>query len=323
MTIPSNISQNAVDFHGLNQLRESAIKPGNEASALRQVAAQFEALFTTMMLKSMREASLAEGIFDSNHSKTYREMADQQLAMDLSQRGGLGLQDVIVRQLGGQTNINANMPLPGQTFSIDTVTIRQDLRRAVKEIHENSQDTDSKEILSGTEHKNFPQRFKTPEEFVNHLWPLAQQAADKMGTTPEVILSQAALETGWGRYVLKDGEGQSSFNLFNIKADSRWDGEYVAKNALEYRDGKPIAEHSRFRSYDDYAQSFEDYVSFIQSQPRYREALKHVGDPETFVEKLHEAGYATDPQYADKIKRIMNGDTLAQISHKNIQNLGY
>ena len=80
MTIPSNISQNAVDFHGLNQLRESAIKPGNEASTLRQVAAQFEALFTTMMLKSMRQASLAEGIFDSNHSKTYREMADQQLA---------------------------------------------------------------------------------------------------------------------------------------------------------------------------------------------------------------------------------------------------
>ena len=268
-------------------------------------------------------ASLAEGIFDSNHSKTYREMADQQLAMDLSQRGGLGLQDVIVRQLGGQTNTNANMPLPGQTFSIDTVTIRQDLRRAVKEIHENALDADSKELLSDTEHKKFPQRFKTPEEFVNYLWPLAQQAADKMGTTPEVILSQAALETGWGRYVLKDGEGQSSFNLFNIKADSRWDGEFVAKNALEYRDGKPIAEQSRFRSYDDYAQSFEDYVSFLQSQPRYREALKHVGDPETFVEKLHEAGYATDPQYADKIKRIMNGDTLAQISHKNIQNLGY
>jgi flagellar protein FlgJ len=287
------------------------------------VAAQFEALFTTMMLKSMRQASLAEGIFDSNHSKTYREMADQQLAMDLSQRGGLGLQDVIVRQLGGQTNTNANMPLPGQTFSIDTVTIRQDLRRAVKEIHENALDADSKELLSDTEHKKFPQRFKTPEEFVNYLWPLAQQAADKMGTTPEVILSQAALETGWGRYVLKDGEGQSSFNLFNIKADSRWDGEFVAKNALEYRDGKPIAEQSRFRSYDDYAQSFEDYVSFLQSQPRYREALKHVGDPETFVEKLHEAGYATDPQYADKIKRIMNGDTLAQISHKNIQNLGY
>jgi flagellar protein FlgJ len=323
MTIPSNISQNAVDFHSLNQLRESAIKPGNEASTLRQVAAQFEALFTTMMLKSMRQASLAEGIFDSNHSKTYREMADQQLAMDLSQRGGLGLQDVIVRQLGGQTNTNANMPLPGQTFSIDTVTIRQDLRRAVKEIHENALDADSKELLSDTEHKKFPQRFKTPEEFVNYLWPLAQQAADKMGTTPEVILSQAALETGWGRYVLKDGEGQSSFNLFNIKADSRWDGEFVAKNALEYRDGKPIAEQSRFRSYDDYAQSFEDYVSFLQSQPRYREALKHVGDPETFVEKLHEAGYATDPQYADKIKRIMNGDTLAQISHKNIQNLGY
>jgi len=131
------------------------------------------------------------------------------------------------------------------------------------------------------------------------------------------------LETGWGRYVLKDGEGQSSFNLFNIKADSRWNGDFVAKNALEYRDGKPVAEQSRFRSYDDYQQSFDDYVSFLQSQPRYQEALRHVGRPETFVEKLHEAGYATDPQYANKIKRIMNSDTLAQNSHKYIQNLGY
>lgn len=322
MTIPADIQQHATDFHGLNQLRQSALNPDNEAATLREVAAQFESLFTTMMLKSMRQASLAEGIFDSNHSKTYREMADQQLAMDLSKRGGLGLQDVIIRQLGGE--VRSDIPTGGQTFSFDTVTVRHDLRRMVQAIHEKADDKLDKSIEPLD--RSAPvtsQRFKSPEDFVEKLWPLAQQAAEKLGTSADVILSQAALETGWGRYVLKDNEGQSSFNLFNIKADSRWDGDFVAKNALEYRNGKPVTEQSRFRSYDDYQQSFDDYVSFLQSQPRYQEALKHVARPERFVEKLHEAGYATDPQYADKIKRIMNGDTLAQISHKYIQNLGY
>lgn len=322
MTIPADIQQHATDFHGLNQLRQSALNPDNEAATLREVAAQFESLFTTMMLKSMRQASLAEGIFDSNHSKTYREMADQQLAMDLSKRGGLGLQDVIIRQLGGE--VRSDIPTGGQTFSFDTVTVRHDLRRMVQAIHEKADDKLDKSIEPLD--RSAPvtsQRFKSPEDFVEKLWPLAQQAAEKLGTSADVILSQAALETGWGRYVLKDNEGQSSFNLFNIKADSRWDGDFVAKNALEYRNGKPVTEQSRFRSYDDYQQSFDDYVSFLQSQPRYQEALKHVARPERFVEKLHEAGYATDPQYADKIKRIMNGDTLAQISHEYIQNLGY
>lgn len=323
MTISTDIQQNAVDFHGLNQLRQSALNSDNDDQTLQQVAAQFEALFTTMMLKSMRQASLAEGIFDSNHSKTYREMADQQLAMDLSKRGGLGLQDVIIRQLGGE--VRSDIPEGGKTFGVDTIIVRQDLRRIVKELHENT-DKIAEQSIDSVESRQLnplPQRFRSPEDFVEQLWPLAQKAADALGTTADVILSQAALETGWGRYVLKDGEGQSSFNLFNIKADSRWDGDFVAKNALEYRDGKPVAEQSRFRSYDDYQQSFDDYVSFLQSQPRYQEALRHVGRPETFVEKLHEAGYATDPQYANKIKRIMNSDTLAQNSHKYIQNLGY
>ncbi|ODN65992.1 flagellar assembly peptidoglycan hydrolase FlgJ [Methylophaga muralis] len=324
MTIPADIQQNATDFHGLNQLRQSALNSDNDAATMRQVAAQFESLFTTMMLKSMRQASLAEGIFDSNHSKTYRDMADQQLAMDLSKRGGLGLQDVILRQLGGE--VRSDIPTGGETFSFDTVTVRQDLRRMVKEIHEKADKVNEDsidEVAASTQMKVMPQRFKSPEDFVEKLWPLAQKAAERLGTSADVILSQAALETGWGRYVLKDNEGQSSFNLFNIKADSRWDGDFVAKNALEYRNGKPVTEQSRFRSYDDYQQSFDDYVSFLQSQPRYQEALKHVARPERFVEKLHEAGYATDPQYANKIKRIMNGDTLAQISHKYIQNLGY
>ncbi len=318
MALESKIAQSAIDFHGLNQLRQQAGQSQNEEQTLRQVAGQFESLFVNMMLKSMRQASLAEGLFDSDQSKMYQDMADQQLASDLSMRGGLGLQDVIMRQLGGARYANSAEAIPGQTFSIDTVTVRPSLgikvnEKIIEQIREAkpaplAEDTEVVEI----DMASMPKRFNSPEEFVEKLWPYAERAAEKLGVAPEVILSQAALETGWGKHILADQKG-SSFNLFNIKAH-RWDGDTVAKNALEYRDGKALHEQSQFRAYDSYQHSFDDYVRFLQTQPRYSEALQHVDDPNAFIEQLHEAGYATDPQYSDKIKRIMNSDTLAQIS---------
>jgi flagellar protein FlgJ len=318
MALESKIAQSAIDFHGLNQLRQQAGQGRDEEQTLRQVAGQFESLFLNMMLKSMRQASLAEGLFDSEQSKMYQDMADQQLASDLSMRGGLGLQDVIMRQLGGARYANSAEVVPGQTFSIDTVTVRPSLGIRVNEkIIEQIREAKPQPLAEDTEvvetdMANMPKRFNSPEEFVQKLWPYAERAAEKLGVTPEVILSQAALETGWGKYILADQQG-SSFNLFNIKAH-RWDGDTVAKNALEYRDGKALHEQSQFRSYDSYQHSFDDYVQFLQTQPRYSQALQHVGDPNAFIEQLHKAGYATDPQYADKIKRIMNSDTLAQMS---------
>lgn len=312
------MAQSAIDFHGLNQLRQQAGQGRNEQQTLRQVAGQFESLFVNMMLKSMRQASLAEGLFDSEQSKMYQDMADQQLASDLSMRGGLGLQDVIMRQLGGARYANSTEAVPGQTFSIDTVTVRPSLGIRVNEkIIEQIREAKPQPLAEDTEvvetdMANMPKRFNSPEEFVEKLWPYAERAAEKLGVAPEVILSQAALETGWGRFILADQQG-SSFNLFNIKAH-RWDGDTVAKNALEYRDGKALHEQSQFRAYDSYQHSFNDYVRFLQTQPRYSQALQHVGDPNAFIEQLHKAGYATDPQYADKIKRIMNSDTLAQMS---------
>ncbi len=318
MALESKIAQSAIDFHGLNQLRQQAGQGRDEDQTLRQVAGQFESLFVNMMLKSMRQASLAEGLFDSEQSKMYQDMADQQLASDLSMRGGLGLQDVIMRQLGGARYANSAEAVPGQTFSIDTVTVRPSLgirvnEKIIEQIREAKPQplTEDTEIVE-TDMANMPKRFNSPEEFVEKLWPYAERAAEKLGVAPEVILSQAALETGWGKFILADQQG-SSFNLFNIKAH-RWDGDTVAKNALEYRDGKALHEQSQFRAYDSYQHSFDDYVRFLQTQPRYSQALQHVGDPNAFIEQLHKAGYATDPQYADKIKRIMNSDTLAQMS---------
>lgn len=320
MALESKIAQSAIDFHGLNQLRQQAGQGQNEQQTLRQVAGQFESLFVNMMLKSMRQASLAEGLFDSEQSKMYQDMADQQLASDLSMRGGLGLQDVIMRQLGGARYGNNAEAIPGQTFSIDTVTVRPSLgvrvnEKIIEQIREARPQPQAKENENEVveiDMANMPKRFNSPDEFVEKLWPYAERAAEKLGVAPEVILSQAALETGWGKYILADQQG-SSFNLFNIKAH-RWEGDTVTKNALEYRDGKALHEQSAFRAYDSYQQSFDDYVQFLQTQPRYSKALQHVGDPNAFIEQLHKAGYATDPQYADKIKRIMNSDTLAQMS---------
>jgi flagellar protein FlgJ len=313
MAYDSQVAQSAIDFHGLNALRHSANQDSQNQQTLRQVAGQFESLFVTMMLKSMRQASLGEGIFDSSQSKMYQDMTDQQLASDLSAGGGLGLQDVILRQLGGQAAAG-NKVTAGQAYSIDTVTIRPAMgarvnARIIEQIIEakpeqNTPVTDAGEVM----------QFGSPQEFVEKLWPYAKAAADKIGVAPEVILSQAALETGWGKHVLQTADGDSSFNLFNIKADTSWNGEHTTINALEYRHGKAINEASKFRAYDSYQQSFDDYVQFLQTQPRYREALQHTDDAEAFVEHLHKAGYATDPHYADKIKRIMNGETLAQIS---------
>lgn len=310
MALNSHIAQTSLDFNGLAELRRSATVDQKDQETLKQVAGQFEALFTGMMLKSMRQASLAEGMFDSSQSDMYREMSDQQLAIDISSKGGLGLQDAIIRQLGGQPEtkpINSSDPKVG---NMDTVSVRPALQAVVNPallqqiVHTApSQETQQTDIV-----------FDSPESFVQQLWPMAKQAADKIGVTPEVILAQAALETGWGQHVLKQANGQSSHNLFNIKANTRWQGESATTGTVEYRDGVMVKEQAQFRSYESYQDSFNDYVNFLQTQPRYQDALKQSADSEAFIEGLHKAGYATDPAYADKIKQIMHGSTLAQFS---------
>lgn len=320
----SQIQHTAVDFKGLAELRRSATADKTDQETLRQVAGQFESLFVNMMLKSMRQAKLADGIFDSSQSDTFREMADQQLAMDLSSRGGLGLQEVIMRQLGGQldSKLATTPTLGGEpgSYSIDTAKVRPALEsKANVDLlkHSSTHSPSASPITSSpTVEQPSDMNFDSPQQFVEKLWPMAKRAADKIGVTPEVILSQAALETGWGKHVINKANGESSFNLFNIKADSRWTGDKASVGTVEYHNGVAIRQQAQFRSYESYQQSFDDYVNFLQTQPRYQNALKQTDNPEQFIEELHKSGYATDPDYADKIKRIMNGATLAQISQQ-------
>lgn len=319
MNLNSPVSHTAVDFNGLAELRRSAGKDQDDQQTLRQVAGQFESLFLNMMLKSMRQASLGDAIFDSSQGDMYRDIADQQLAMDLSAQGGLGLQEVIMRQLGGQLAEKldgASQTGQAQAYNMDTVIKRPALpiidkpaliQQIEVAIPQAVKDTAEAVVEKAT-------NFSSPESFVRQLWSMAEQAAKKIGVKPEVILSQAALETGWGKHVIAQNGGKSSHNLFNIKADSRWQGDSTLVGTLEYRDGVAVKEQAKFRAYDSYQDSFNDYVDFLQTQPRYQQAIEQASDPELFIEGLHKAGYATDPAYADKIKRIMSSDTLAQFS---------
>ena len=159
-----------------------------------------------------------------------------------------------------------------------------------------------------------PDRFDSPEHFVSALLPVAERISRDTGIDPKLMVAQAALETGWGRHMIRGEQGEPSFNLFGIKADSRWKGNAVSLTTTEYREGLPMKEQASFRAYQDYESSFRDYVSFLESNPRYRDVLSAADRPEVFAEKLQEAGYATDPNYGSKIRQIMSRDSLMTLS---------
>ncbi len=331
------------DLNQLTKLKTQAIN--DQQAALKGVAQEFEQLFMNMMLKSMRQASdvlASDSPFNSSDVKFYQDMFDQQMTLDLSKKDSIGLADIIVKQLSQRADAIVTPTGDDDETDKRESLIEQMLSRALNtgpvnqpagiaymapsvetEVSESPELTESNietESLSAadqskSEQHEQPQRFESPAEFVASLMPLAEKAAKALGVAPTVLLAQAALETGWGKFVTRDtASGKSSFNLFNIKADSRWDGDAVQVQTLEYRGGVPEKEQARFRAYGSYADSFADYVDFLQSNPRYQQALEQAEDPNRFVRELHSAGYATDPEYANKIERIFNGELLAASS---------
>lgn len=294
------------DLTGLQKIKQMGKgEEGDRDQALVQVAQQFESVFLGMMMKSMRDANAAfedKEMSGSNEMQFYQQMFDQQLTLSLS-KNGVGIAEAIVRQLK-QSGAVAAEP-EGQVeglglnhyFSNIIEKSRQQPRAAAHEINLTEQINRHRRAASGEE--------LTPERFKDQLLPLAQQAATRLGVDAEVLLSQAALETGWGKHMIRDHSGRNSYNLFGIKADSRWQGEKAIVSTLEYRDGIPVQEKASFRAYNSYAESFQDYVAFLQQHSRYQDALKAAVDPAEYVQGLQQAGYATDPQYANKILGIM------------------
>lgn len=146
-------------------------------------------------------------------------------------------------------------------------------------------------------------------EFVNRVWAHAGEASRSTGIPAHFMVGQAALETGWGRGELRRADGAPSYNLFNIKAGPNWKGPVVEVPVTEYANGRPYTETARFRAYGSYAEAFRDYAGLLRGNPRYAEVLGQT-DAAGFARSLQQAGYATDPMYADKLTRIIGGATL-------------
>lgn len=302
-----SISHNEIyaDSSQLNALRRDAKNGGN--NALQNTAEQFEALFLQMMMKSMRQASATEGegLFDNQSSRFYQEMFDQQIAMEMAKKRQVGISDFIVNQLG---EANADKPVDDHGFKLDMERVRIGRPMASTAIQAFAPtDAIANESIKG---------FDSPQDFIEKLQPYAEKYAKELGVPPKVLLAQAALETGWGQHTSRYDNGISTHNLFNIKADSRWEGPKAVVATLEYEKGKPVREMATFRSYPNFEASFADYVEFIKSSPRYQKALQVAGDGDAYINELHQAGYATDPKYAQKVSGIMARDVMqnAQVS---------
>ncbi|MFJ4430035.1 flagellar assembly peptidoglycan hydrolase FlgJ [Pseudomonas sp. NPDC089395] len=353
-------------YTDLNRL--SSLKHGDRDSDanVRKVAQEFESLFISEMLKASRKASdvLADdNPMNSATVKQYRDMYDQQLAVSMSREGGgIGLQDVLVRQLSKNKSAPVNTsPFPriegnaptlwGNKVAEPVHAAQSASRNDVAALNSRRLALPSKltdRLLAGivpsagnpaaaTNSAAVPVRdgqqvaktFAVPERglritgravaqpplapnkafadsdaFVATMLPMAEQAAKRIGVDPRYLVAQAALETGWGKSVMRNSDGSSSHNLFGIKATGNWEGDSARAITSEFRDGQFVKETAAFRSYASYQDSFHDLVSLLQNNARYQDAVKSADKPEQFVQELQKAGYATDPNYASKISQI-------------------
>jgi flagellar protein FlgJ len=291
------------DFQGIADLKRQARQ--DQAGSLEQVARQFESLFIQMMVKQMRQASFGGGILDSDHTREYQDMYDKQLALHLSEHGGLGIGELLMRQLGSESNPSINEGADLNEYRQHPVTFSRNASITPTQ-HATNQAT----LVKETPQKADP--VASPQEFIHSLWSAAEQAASRIGLPPEALLAQAALESGWGKHVMSTDNGCSSHNLFGIKADSSWDGERVRRVTLEYEDGVAVQRRESFRAYESFDESFQDYVEFLMNNPRYLNALGKTDDTHAYFQALQEAGYATDPRYADKILSLLEGTQMQQ-----------
>lgn len=284
-------SKLALDTQSLEQLRTQAKNSPDQA--LKAAAQQFESVFLNMMLKSMREATPQDGMFDSEQTRMFTGMLDQQLAQSMSSRG-VGLADVMVRQLSRNIGVQTAPGAPEKSMPREEISPHQ----------------------PAAPQKTFPAvpsayNAGTQQDFVDRMLPHALQASRSSGVPAQLMLGQAALESGWGRREIRMPDGSNSHNLFGIKANAGWHGKVAEVMTTEYRHGVAYKQVEKFRAYSSYAEAFQDYANLIGNNPRYAEVLKQGNDAAGMAQAIQKAGYATDPKYADKLARVMGMMNLA------------
>lgn len=307
----------ALDTKGLGDLKQSA-KTGSP-EALKGAATQFESMFINMMMKSMRAATPQDGPMDSQETRTFTSMLDQQMSQKLAKRG-VGLADVLVRQLNTQAQGQAALTQQldqqalaigggqGATSSADSIMSSLEALRSGRSADTLSTDRPATSAAAGVGSAASSTNAGKPAHvraFQDKMADAAEEAEAATGVPAKFMMGQAALETGWGRRVIRNQDGSSSNNLFGIKAGPGWKGKVATAVTTEYVNGKPHQRVEKFRAYDSHADAFKDYAKMLSNNPRYEKVLNHGGDATTFAHGLQRAGYATDPQYAAKLSRII------------------
>jgi len=300
---PDLTSKFALDVSSVETLKRDART--DPQKALRSAASQFEALMMQMMLKSMREAADASGTSDSQDTKMYKSMLDQQLGIALAKRG-IGLADVMVRQLGRSAGAIEAEPAAAATDA-QAAPGAGIVSPAKSDTPAPASAVPSTPATSTPATGNLTDAARS---FIGKLWPHAQEAARTTGVAPHFILGQAALESGWGRGEIRHADGSASHNLFGIKASRGWQGATVDVPTTEYVNGVAVKTVEKFRSYGSYADAFKDYANLLAANPRYAQVLNERSDPAAFARGLQQAGYATDPNYADKLTRVITGSIM-------------
>ncbi|MDR5172581.1 flagellar assembly peptidoglycan hydrolase FlgJ [Methylobacillus flagellatus] len=279
----------AADANSLNNLKYAA--RDNSPESIKAAAVQFEALMINMMLKSMRDASPKESMFDSEQSRTFTSMLDQQLSQQIANRG-TGLADMLARQLQ-----NKLTSVPPEALDSLSATPR-------------SMPLNASQSAAGVTNANqaLPQNAR---EFVQQMSQHAEAASQDSGIPAHLMLGQAALETGWGKRQITGADGTASNNLFGIKAGPNWKGKTVDALTTEYINGMPQKRIEKFRAYDSYADSFRDFANMMRNNPRYENVMGNTGSTAGYAQAMQDAGYATDPQYASKLRRVIENITAA------------
>lgn len=283
----------AADARSLDALKAQAGKDG--AGAIKEAAKQLESLFMRELIKSMRDATVKSGLLDSAQGEISADLLDQQLSVSMSGLPG-GLSAAIERQLSRHTT------------SMDNTRVLPAAEGAERPARAKPATVGNAGAAAG----GAGSAGSAKHSFVERHQEAAERIEQQSGIPAHYMLGQAAHETGWGRREINHADGSPSFNLFGIKAGAGWTGKVAEVTTTEYVNGEARKVKAKFRAYDSYEDSFRDYANLITNSPRYEKVLAKTASPLAFATELKRAGYATDPDYAGKLSRVINSTLQVQ-----------
>ena len=298
----------------LQSAAELRLKIRQDPEAGVKVAAQqFETMLLQMMLKSMRDASPQDGMMDSDQTRLYTSMLDQQLAQNLSASGKLGFAKLIEQQLT-QGQGRAATSDPASTLEALQKSLIATPATALSSAAMTAAGAGAERIRSAVVRSDGAApsgAASSASEFVNRIWPYAADAASRIGVPAQFVVAHSALESAWGKSEIKAADGSPSYNLFGVKAGRSWRGATVDVATTEYVGGVAQTAVEKFRVYGSYAEAFNDYTNLLRNNPRFSSVLGQQ-DGSHFAASLQQSGYATDPGYADKLSRLISSATLRE-----------